>query len=373
MDDLIVGTDMRTLINRGFLTEYKIYAPLNNINLDDVKITSTGEYSKVEVNDKIRGSQLIVHDESTSTGDAVEHYLKLAKGKLGITFVPSMEIGEVVTAQFNSVGVPAMLVNAKTPDNERAEIIKKFARGELLQLVNVDLFGEGFDLPAIEVVSMLRPTMSYGLYIQCFGRALRKLDGKKYGLIIDHVGNVSRHGLPDKPVVWSLDPEKNSGKRKKSEINPNKTCDKCALVYERFLPACPDCGFKPEPVERTINHVDGSLEELSPLLLAQMRGDIVLKDRPVDELVNEYVNTLNKHIKPLHAQRHINQFRLKCVENQKSQKFLREKMAMWAGWRRHEGSSDDEIFKKFFILTGIDWLTAQALESKHADVLAEAI
>lgn len=79
-----------------------------------------------------------------------------------------------------------------------AAILRRFKARELTVLVNVDLFGEGFDLPATEVVSMARPTMSYALYVQQFSLALRLMDGKTEAIIIDHVGNVRRHGLPDK-------------------------------------------------------------------------------------------------------------------------------------------------------------------------------
>ena len=91
-------------------------------------------------------------------GDVVEHYKRLAMGKLGVTFASDVETATDIASRFRAEGVPAEVVSGKTPDHLRASILRRFKNREILQLVNVDLFGEGFDLPAIEVVSMARPT-----------------------------------------------------------------------------------------------------------------------------------------------------------------------------------------------------------------------
>jgi DNA repair protein RadD len=116
--------------------------------------------------------------------------------------------------------VPAEVVHSKTPDAVRTRILARFRNREILQLVNVDLFGEGFDLPAIEVVSMARATQSYGLYVQQFGRALRIMDGKTHALIIDHVGNVGRHGLPDARRIWTLDRRERGARGRPADVIP---------------------------------------------------------------------------------------------------------------------------------------------------------
>jgi superfamily II DNA or RNA helicase len=99
--------------------------------------------------------------------------LRLAPGKLGVTFDTDVDSATETAAAFRAAGVPAEVVSAKTPDALRAQILRRFKNREILQLVNVDLFGEGFDLPAIEVVSFARATESFALYCQQFGRALR--------------------------------------------------------------------------------------------------------------------------------------------------------------------------------------------------------
>lgn len=375
-DDMIVGTDMRTLINRGYLTDYRIFSPPSrNFNREEIKVTASGDFSDTEVNKAINDSSLVAHDGSSIYGDVVESYIKFAKDQLGVVFVPSMEVGYELETEFNNAGITALLVNAKTPDNERALAIKRFSNGEIKVLLNVDLFGEGFDLPAISVVSMVRPTKSYGLYVQMFGRALRLLAGKKFGIIIDHVGNVAGqfgHGLPDAPRWWTLDAQdKRSGGN--SALNPIKTCSFCHFSYERYLKVCPECRQVEEPTERTIETVDGDLEELSPEILRELRGEVNSIDRPIDEQVNEYVSNLNPYIKPIHAKRHIKAFRLKVEANIEAQRELRGEMAQWAGYVRADGHADHEIFKKWYVKYGVDWLTAQSLEATEADKLKEKI
>jgi superfamily II DNA or RNA helicase len=159
---------MRDLINLGFLTDYKIYGPRSDVDYSGVSISkTTGDYNPIQADRAVMKSQIV--------GDVVEHYLKLARGKIGVTFATSIKCCEEITSKFIEAGVPAATVSAKTPEVERAAILTKLANRQLLQVVNVDLFGEGFDLPAIEVVSMARKTLSYSLFCQQFGRALRIL------------------------------------------------------------------------------------------------------------------------------------------------------------------------------------------------------
>jgi len=268
-DHMIEGPSMRELIDRGYLTDYRIFAPPSDLDLTDVTISDkTGEYNSKKLKKAVQQSHLV--------GDVVEHYLRIAPGKQGVTFATDVETATEIAAKFNAAGVPAEVVSAKTPDAIRNEVIRRFRDGQLKQLVNVDLFGEGFDLPAIEVVSMARPTQSYGLYVQQFGRALRLMDGKLVAIIIDHAGNVIRHGLPDRERIWSLDARERRPKLKDPDDEiPLRYCPSCTQPYERILVACPYCGHHPVPVGRDKpEYVDGDLAEMSPELLAEMRGEI---------------------------------------------------------------------------------------------------
>lgn len=351
-DSLVIGPSMRELIEMGYLTEYRVFAAPSDIKLDNVKITDSGDYSPVELR-KAR-------HESKITGDVVEHYLRIAKGKQGVTFDVDVESATATARAFNAAGVVAEVVSAKTPAQLRDDVVQRFRQGKIMQLVNVDLFGEGFDLPAIEVVSFARPTKSVGLYTQQFGRALRILQGKTHAIIIDHVGNVVRHGLPDRPRDWSLDRrERRTKKKKMDDAIPLRSClnESCLNDYERSFKCCPYCGHAPEPAGRaTPEQVEGDLEELDPTVLARMRGEVARID---GDPVYPYGADFN--VKAAVGRRH--------EERQGAQKSLRDAMALWAGWQTHQGRTDAETQKRFWFTFGIDMVSAQTLGAREAGEL----
>lgn len=361
VDVMHVGPSMRDLIDAGYLTEYRIIADQTDIDFTQVDTSAaTGDFNANQMRKAVRKSKIV--------GDVVHHYQKFAPGKLGVTFVTDVETAKDVAAQFNLAGVPAAVVSAKTPTPERVAILKRFRRRELLQLVNVDLFGEGFDLPAIEVVSMARPTQSYALYVQQFGRALRLLDGKDRAIIIDHVGNVVRHGgPPDVPREWSLDSRDRRGSYT-TEV-PVREClnPTCMAVYQRVKTACPYCALPPEPSARTApEFVDGDLVELDEATLRQMRGEVEHVDMPLEDYA-KYLAA--RRVPQIGQMAHLKRHALR----QEFQAGLRASMAWWAGKWRARGDTDREIQKRFFLTFGVDVIRAKALNKSDADTLAERI
>jgi superfamily II DNA or RNA helicase len=158
--------------------------------------------------------------KSHIVGDVVKEYVSRAYGKQFICFATDFETAGEIADKYNAVGINVAAVSAKTPTFTRNEYIRRFRDGQLMGLVNVDLFGEGFDVPAVEVVVMARPTASLAVYLQQFGRALRPLAGKAYGLVIDHVSNWKRHGFPDKRHYWTLDRRDKRAKRERDVTPP---------------------------------------------------------------------------------------------------------------------------------------------------------
>lgn len=379
MDALVEGPTMRELIDSGYLTPYRVFCPPSDVDYSAVKVSdSTGDFNPNQLRDAVHKSTRIV-------GDVVEHYLRLAKGKLGVTFAVDVEAATELAAAYRAAGVPAEVVTAKTPAPLRAAILRRFKNRELLQLVNVDLFGEGFDLPAIECVSFVRKTESWPLYVQQFGRALRLLlaswiqagwddrsaderralvacSDKPYGVIIDHVGNVPRHGLPDKAIVHSLLPrERKSAKRHDGEI-PLRVCTECTQPYERALEACPWCGAEPAPpADRSAPElVDGDLFELDPAALESLRGEIARIDG---------APRIPQGL-PAIAQMAV---RKRHVERQDAQRALRQAMALWGGWQAAQDRSPRESQRRFYFAFGLDCATAQTLGAPEASALADNI
>lgn len=348
MDEMVIGPSMSDLMDAGYLCRYRILVPPSDIDLSGVAIGNSGDY----VGTQLRAA---VH-KSRVTGDIVQHYLKHAAGKLGITFTVDVEEAEKTSLAFRAAGVPSEVLTGKTPGPLRARVMRRFRAREVLQIVNCDLLGEGTDVPGIEVVSFGRPTASYGLYMQQAGRALRPLPGKDRALILDHVGNVLRHGLPDTPRAWTLD-RRERASRAKSDTIPLTSCPQCAGVYERVQPACPYCGYAPEPVGRAApEQVLGDLQELDATVLEALLREIGRIDGT--PRIPQHLDRIAAHaLKNRH------------LDRQRAQEKLRAAMAAYGGWREAEGDSLRVAQRRFFLTYGVDVLTAQTLGSGDAETL----
>lgn len=256
---MVEGPPVKELTAQGFLSPYRIFAP-PGISVDDVG-TRYGDFVQSQLSEIV--------DKPSITGDAVTHYKKLAHGKRAVVFCVSIRHSEHVAAQFNESGIPALHVDGETSHEDRDRAVRLFAEGRIKVLTNVDLFGEGFDLPAIECAILLRPTQSLALYLQQVGRSLRPSPGKTEALILDHAGNCTRHGFPDDSRAWTLEGREFS-KKKNEAVLSIKICDKCFAAQIPGTSACRFCGspFKVQP--RKVEEVEGELEELTPEKLAKL-------------------------------------------------------------------------------------------------------
>lgn len=253
-DDLVLGPQIPELIEGGYLARPKIYAPAGRIDLTGVR-TRMGDYAK--------GELAAAMDKPSITGDAVNHYRKLAGGKPAVAFCVNVAHAEHVAAEFRAAGYRAASVDGSTDDATREARIAGLGTGAVQVLTSCDLIGEGVDIPAIEVAILLRPTQSTGLFLQQVGRALRTAPGKDHAVILDHVGNCLTHGLPDEPREWTLDGDVNAKKKKGEEPTIRvKQCEQCFAVHKP-APRCPYCGFVYQVEQAPPEVVPGELQEIS--------------------------------------------------------------------------------------------------------------
>lgn len=350
-DALVVGASMRDMMTMGALTDYRIFAPPSDFDVQELKVGADGDYTRQTLKKAAKKSHIV--------GDVVQHYKRFADGKLGVTFATDVETAGVIASQFNANGVRAEAISAETPDAIRVELIRQFRAGEIKQLVNVDLFGEGFDLPAIEVVSMARPTQSYSVYAQQFGRALRPMQGKECAIIIDHVGNVVRHGLPDAPREWTLD-AREKGVRRAADVPGLTPCLECFQPYKSYMVACPHCGARKEPSGRsTPEQVEGDLVEMTPEALAALRGEVERVEAGPD------LATIRRLHGPVAAAGQQNRH----FERMTAIDALKDAMGWWCAWREQEGLTVREAQKLFYQKFGVDVVTAQTLKRSEAEAL----
>ncbi len=356
-DVMVQGPPMRWMINNGYLTDYRIICPPSDMQVLTA-VSASGDWSTKALKEAAQRSHIV--------GDVVRSYVQYATGKLGITFSTDVDTASQMTAAYRLAGVRAETLTGNTDDTVRRTILRRFAAREIDQIVAVDIISEGFDLPAIEVASMARPTASLAVYMQQFGRTLRPLEGKGKALIIDHSANVVRHqGPPDKPRLWSLD--RTGGKSGPSDAIPIKVCPACIEPYERIYRACPHCGHYVEPAARgTPKAVDGDMFELDPAVLAKLRGEAAETDMTHVEKRDALIAARVPHVGVLgHLNRH--------DEKQEAQRELRGAMAGWGGRAKLEGWDDSQMQRGFWHLFGIDVYSAKALGPNDARALAARI
>ena len=343
-DTMVIGPSTRKLIDMGNLSEYVMVCPDSDLKMDDSDIGETGDFAPKRLKQAARGSHIV--------GDVVENYFKYVPGKRAICFATDVETGHDIANKFNAFCIRATCLSAKTPFAVREKFLREFAQGTLFVLINVDLFDEGFDVPACEAVILARPTASLVKYLQMVGRGLRPFEGKPYAIIIDHVGNWKRHKLPDMPRAWSLG---RAEKRSKKIPDPNDidltVCKTCTRPYERALVACPHCGAVPPlpaPRDRSVPMVDGDLIMLDVEMLNKMRADTLI----------ESAGSMGARVKEVAGNIAAKGSMNRQTEKIAAQKRLSDAIAQWAAIERAKHKPDGESYRRFYLATGMDVLSA---------------
>lgn len=253
-NEIVPGPRVSDLMAEGFLSTYDAYAPVDPSMKGIAK--RGGDFARDQLESALDTGEIL--------GGIVEKWRELSAGKRTIGFAISVKHSQDIVARFQEAGIAAAHLDATTEPRQRRAMLQAFARGEIQVLWNVELFGEGFDLSAnsgldvnIEAVILARPTASLGLHLQQIGRGLRpKLDP---ATILDHAGNVLRHGFPDDPRTWSL---ADAEVKQASAAGP-KSCPRCFFLVARHVMVCPACAFAwPAPVGREVAEVKGELVQL---------------------------------------------------------------------------------------------------------------
>jgi superfamily II DNA or RNA helicase len=247
---MVMGPPMEWLIEQGYLSKYKAYAP-SKADLTGVH-TRMGDYITSELSQAM--------DKPAITGCAIAEYKKLSLNKRAVAFCVSIEHSKNVAKAYNDAGIPAAHLDGESSDRERAAVLNLFRQDKIKVISNVDLFTRGLDIPAAQTAILLRPTKSLALYLQMVGRVLRPDEDKPHALILDHAGNVESHGLPCEDREWTLE-----GKQKKTASIGVKICPSCFAAVKQGTKACTSCGhvFHIEHKGREIDEVDGTLSEIN--------------------------------------------------------------------------------------------------------------
>lgn len=295
--EIVHGPSIAQLIEDGFLSDYKMYRP-SGLNLAGVH-TVAGDYNKKELENAL--------NKSTITGDALAHYQKFAQGRRAIMFEVSIARSQAAVERFKAAGITAEHVDGDTDPAVRDAAMARFIAGQTLVLSNVDLFGEGVDVPAVEVLIDCAPTLSLSRCMQRWGRVLRPAEGKDYAIILDHAGNSKTHGLPDDDREWSLEGRRKAKKKAEGDISI-KSCPMCFHVMRSHTMECKHCGHVFLAAERKIEEVDGELAEIDREAVRRQQRAQQASAASLEELIN--IGRLRGYKRPELWARHVYRARL---------------------------------------------------------------
>jgi superfamily II DNA or RNA helicase len=255
-DEIIEVATIAELIEQGYLVRPEYYGAAIDPDLRGVKKTG-GDYNQKDLAVRVREKNII-----SGVVKSIQKYL--AMGKHIIVYA-------VDRAHANDIyrEIGGEYLDGKTHHVDRKEIITRFNTGFSPLIINVNVLTEGFDGPICDCIVLARPTCSTGLYYQMVGRSLRPYPGKQAALIIDHGGNVQRHGFVEEKREYTLADGLIVGAKKAAD-SPH-TCRACLAVF--YGKKCPLCGITRQLTIYEIREQEKELE----LIRIRSTGDEVRK------------------------------------------------------------------------------------------------
>lgn len=253
--EMVMGPSVAQLIGSGYLTRYRAFAPsipaLTGVH------TVSGEFNLGELANAMGESKLV--------GNIICNWKEIAGNRRTLLFAVNRRHSERMASEFQADGISADFIDGSMSKQRRREILSRFGKSTQV-LCSVMLFTEGFDRPDIDALILARPTKSLALHLQMIGRGLRIHPGKQDCIILDHSGNILRHGFPDEERQWDL----KGRKRKPSERGElpedqlPRVCPQCQSLCRHTDNHCA-CGYKFAVAisRKQMDEVDGQLQEVT--------------------------------------------------------------------------------------------------------------
>ncbi len=250
--DLLVPVRTAELIERGFLSPFRVFAPTHP-DMSGVRIGRDGDYDKGQAGEVMGGL----------VADVVSTWIERGQGLPTLVFAVDRAHAALLVEQFAGAGVRMGYCDAHTDLVERKLLFARMARGELAGIVNIGTLTTGVDAD-VRCVVLARPTRSEMLFVQMIGRGLRTALGKAECLILDHADNHARLGfvtdINHDRLLSGRDKRKATAKER-GEALP-KECPSCGILKPAKVRSCPGCGFQPAR-QSSIEVEDGELIEIT--------------------------------------------------------------------------------------------------------------
>lgn len=177
---------LQEAINKGLLTPFHYYGIYDETDYSSMRFTG-GRYNEQDLNAAYLGNQ-------RRNELIYKHYLKY-RSKKALGFCCSRLHAEMMAKDFCERGIPAVAVYSDAQgkfSEDRQRAIYKLVKGEIKVIFSVDMFNEGVDIPAVDMVMFLRPTESPIVFLQQLGRGLRLYKGKHFLNVLDFIGNYAK-------------------------------------------------------------------------------------------------------------------------------------------------------------------------------------
>lgn len=252
-DDLIIVATTRELIEKGYLCDFRVFAP-SHPDLSKVKIVA-GDYHEGQLSEVMRDDRLV--------GDVVETWRKMGDGRPTICFAVDCAHAQALQWQFQEAGISCGYQDADTSDGERAIIRDHFHAGKLKIVTNVGTLTTGVDWD-VRCIILARPTKSEMLFVQMIGRGLRTADGKDNCRILDHSDTHLRLGFVTDIHHETLYDGRRETAEKRAREKKTATpleCANCHFLRPKGVHVCPQCGFAPMR-QSEVEHKEGELREM---------------------------------------------------------------------------------------------------------------
>lgn len=266
-DHLVLGPSARELADRGFLVDPEIWAP-SVPDLAGIKLRG-GDWDAGDLERALSRSAVV--------GDATTSFCaRIPRGTPAVLFCASIAHATVIAGALTAAGRSCAVLSGEAKADHRKALLAALRDGELDALSTVDVVSEGFDMPQIGAAVMLRPTRSLGLFLQQAGRVLRPCEGKDRAILLDHTGNVLRHGHPLDDRDWSLAGGEGKTERKITDDGERisiRQCPECYSVHTADEDACPRCGHVHEPDTRIPAERAGELRRLEAAELKRLEDE----------------------------------------------------------------------------------------------------
>lgn len=247
--DIAYEAPVRELIDAGYLSPLVSKQPATRLDVSKVG-TRAGDF--------IARDLAAAVDQDAITRAAVTEIIEHGRDrKSWLAFCSGVEHARHVAEEFGRQGISCRTIFGDTPKDERDAILAAFKRGEIRALASMGVLTTGFNAPGVDLIALLRPTQSAGLYVQMVGRGTRLAPGKENCLVLDFAGNVRRHGPID--LVRPKRPGDGGGGEA-----PTKVCPDCDSIIALSATECPDCGYVFPAREVKIAPTAATLPVLSP-------------------------------------------------------------------------------------------------------------